>query len=85
MALIKCSECGKEISSNAKNCPNCGNPVNKGEFHKELATAKKVAIFIIVLIILFIISIPIYKSYMRKVSEDVQKDIIQNTTLHNRR
>lgn len=24
MALIKCPECGKEISNNAKTCPNCG-------------------------------------------------------------
>lgn len=24
MALIKCSECGKEISDTAKRCPNCG-------------------------------------------------------------
>ena len=24
MALIKCEECGKEISSSAKICPNCG-------------------------------------------------------------
>lgn len=24
MALVKCKECGKEISSNAKICPNCG-------------------------------------------------------------
>lgn len=29
MALIRCPECGKEISSNAKACPNCGNPVPK--------------------------------------------------------
>ena len=29
MALIKCPECGKEISSNAVTCPNCGNPVPK--------------------------------------------------------
>ena len=27
MALVKCSECGKEISSNAKSCPSCGNPM----------------------------------------------------------
>ena len=26
MALIKCLECGKEISSRAANCPNCGAP-----------------------------------------------------------
>lgn len=30
MALIKCSECGKEVSSNAANCPNCGNPIAAG-------------------------------------------------------
>lgn len=28
MALIKCSECGKEVSSNATSCPSCGNPIN---------------------------------------------------------
>lgn len=27
MALIKCPECGKEISSSASACPNCGHPV----------------------------------------------------------
>jgi len=27
MALVKCSEWGKEISSNAESCPNCGNPM----------------------------------------------------------
>ena len=24
MALIKCSECGKEMSDHAKQCPHCG-------------------------------------------------------------
>ena len=28
MALIKCPECGKEISDQAANCPNCGFPMN---------------------------------------------------------
>ena len=28
MALIKCSECGKEISDKANTCPSCGNPIN---------------------------------------------------------
>jgi len=28
MALIKCSECGKDISNKASTCPNCGNPIN---------------------------------------------------------
>ena len=29
MALIKCSECGKEISNKANTCPNCGCPIEK--------------------------------------------------------
>lgn len=26
MALSKCVECGKEVSTTAKTCPSCGNP-----------------------------------------------------------
>lgn len=29
MALIKCKECGKEISDKAKTCINCGCPLNE--------------------------------------------------------
>ena len=29
MALINCSECGKEVSDKAATCPNCGNPINQ--------------------------------------------------------
>lgn len=29
MALVKCAECGKEISSNAVACPSCGNPMRQ--------------------------------------------------------
>lgn len=35
MALIKCKECGKEISNKAKSCPNCGLVIKKqtSNFH----------------------------------------------------
>lgn len=37
MALIKCDECGKEISDKAKACPNCGCPIDeKNEVTTEL-------------------------------------------------
>ena len=29
MALIKCNECGKEVSEKAESCPHCGNPISK--------------------------------------------------------
>lgn len=31
MALIKCPECGKEISDKATACPNCGMPLKRGD------------------------------------------------------
>jgi hypothetical protein len=27
MALIKCDECGRDVSDKAASCPNCGNPI----------------------------------------------------------
>ncbi|MFL5762368.1 MAG: zinc-ribbon domain-containing protein [Bacteroidia bacterium] len=29
MALIKCKECGEQISNQAKSCPKCGSPLQK--------------------------------------------------------
>lgn len=46
MAIIKCSECGHEVSSKAKQCPKCGNPINK---------KNKFKIVLIVIVILCII------------------------------
>ena len=40
MALIKCSECGKEISDKAEMCVNCGNPIQK-EIKKEKLKNRK--------------------------------------------
>jgi len=27
MTLVKCTECGKEVSGDAASCPNCGAPI----------------------------------------------------------
>ena len=35
MALIKCKECGKEISDTAERCPNCGCVTKHGQEQKE--------------------------------------------------
>ena len=31
MAIIKCPECGAEISDKAISCPKCGNPMSENE------------------------------------------------------
>lgn len=41
MALIKCSECGKEFSDKASACPNCGCPNDTRNYGKELGTGIK--------------------------------------------
>jgi len=38
MALVKCDECGKEISSNAESCPHCGNPMKGKHSNNEGGT-----------------------------------------------
>ena len=46
MALIKCPECGKEISDKADKCINCGYPLNLLEQNKRIAIkAEKRTVF----------------------------------------
>lgn len=35
MALIKCKECGKDISNEVKQCPHCGSTKHRGFFKKH--------------------------------------------------
>lgn len=41
MALIKCSECGKEISSTALSCPYCGAPNKAAQIKEEQRKANQ--------------------------------------------
>lgn len=53
MALIKCPECGKEISDKAIRCPSCGYPIEKVSYEKR---APLLTSFSMVLLLLFGIS-----------------------------
>ena len=48
MALIKCPECGKEISDTVKKCPNCGYK------NKKKLNRKKIVIICIISLVLLI-------------------------------
>lgn len=74
MALIKCPECGHEVSDKATSCPNCGYMLEKQEVEnkseepqkqpkKETDNRKKIAIGIgvIVLVVIIIIGINLFK------------------------
>nr|UVY32817.1 MAG: protein of unknown function DUF2116 [Bacteriophage sp.] len=59
MALIKCPECGKEISDKASNCPNCGCPLNEKEnlqdTNKKTKVSKRVFIGAGIIVIIGVI------------------------------
>ncbi len=66
MALIKCKECGKEISNTAISCPNCGA---KNKNNNETASGRLKAIcFLIPLIgiIIFAINISTKPKYAKE-------------------
>lgn len=54
MALIKCPECGKEISDTAKVCPHCGYKQKKLDIakHKKISTS-----ILIIGMLLFVVAI----------------------------
>lgn len=70
MSLVKCPECGKEVSDQANSCPNCGCPlkeeknakkkttIEKGSIVKGLKKHKGKAILILLLLLT-----PIYEIY----------------------
>ena len=36
MALIKCNECGREVSDKAQSCPSCGAPIENNMTQSQL-------------------------------------------------
>ena len=51
MALIKCTECEKEISEKAEKCPNCGAPNKVLEQKKDLSVGQYLLLFLVVAIL----------------------------------
>jgi len=46
MALEKCPECGKEISSNAESCPHCGAPTLNAKSAAASSSAARVILMV---------------------------------------
>ena len=58
--LIKCNECGKEVSDKANTCPNCGAPIKEDEIKKGQQTfVKRLIAAVIVFLVVFIVELAI--------------------------
>lgn len=80
MALIKCSECGKEISSKATACPNCGCPIknhpNKTSKEKHLfKSILLVGILLSIIIVIFLLLPQIENKKVERMLEETDKNI----------
>ena len=57
MALIKCPECGKEISSGSKSCVNCGYKIKQKKNKKLIGIiAISVVVIAIIIIVFFVLN-----------------------------
>ena len=75
MAMIKCPECGNEISEQADVCPNCGYPIKK---HAKRMNPKIGFLLIIVGIILLVAIIGIYKAIKRNKLIDAEIEQVES-------
>lgn len=96
MALIKCSECGAEISDRALECPKCGCPIDitkKQIFDEKNNKKKKSLVIFLSLIVLLFIGITVgYFTYsnaspdkqaVKIIKKDLKKSITVNEIYYN--
>ena len=73
MALKKCKECGKEVSTKAKECPSCGAPVKSSS---SVGCLTVIGIIFIIIVIIGLIS-SLFKSSTPKTQEEIRKEQIE--------
>lgn len=83
MAMIRCPECGKEISDKAKVCPNCGAPapsaVEKKENAKETAKIVAFRIFLFIVTVAVIAAAVWYYSWSKAKAEQEEKERFESS------
>ncbi len=89
MALIKCRECGKQISDKAKTCPHCGVKNSSGMSTKKkniIITCSLIVIVVVVAMILIFKKGPldVYKSTMIDALEEYRVGKIDRKELRNK-
>ena len=84
MALIKCTECGYEVSDKASACPNCGCPIEslgaaQEDVMYEEPKKKKGWIWALIVLLLCLIGGGGYYAYTHLVNKNNAVDIVEIT------
>jgi hypothetical protein len=85
MALIKCKECGHEVSDKASACPNCGCPIERvetlqEELYEENPKKKKGWIGALIVVALFCLLGGGYYAYTKLFNGGNEKDAVVELT-----
>lgn len=75
MALIKCSECGKEISSKATACPNCGYPIRQTKRKHLFKSILLVGILLSIIIVIVLLFPKIENKKVERMLKETDKNI----------
>jgi len=79
MALIKCKECGKEVSKKAESCPHCGAPVKKQPTQYGCGTLIVLGVVVFIFIAVFSDnSSTTSKPAAPKTEAEIREDQLQN-------
>lgn len=74
MAIIKCPECGQQMSDNAKICPHCGYQYKKEKQkvrRKQIYKSKPFIAFVVILLgIAITVSVIVFQDYQRKAENE---------------
>lgn len=77
MAIIKCPECGQQMSDNAKTCHHCGYQYKKEKqkaYRKQIYKSKPFIAFALILLgAITTISVIVFQDYQRKAENERQR------------
>jgi hypothetical protein len=77
MSLIKCKDCGNEVSKKAQSCPNCGAPLKR----KSIGCFSGLLIIFLVIVGIGIIGLIIPQVSKRKVTEERRQTVLQQSKI----
>lgn len=85
MSLIKCAECGREISEVATSCPHCGYPLKRESMMtnlpQESASKKVIGSKLLVAVVVLVVSgIAIGLTILSQIKSAARKQYIENLT-----